>query len=190
MADQYGRLKKHGLFSGVSSSGFNNFMVPTTVANNVTYKPNTFFTAYVCSKCATGILMAWNVLTTPQAVHERSCKRKTFPSNTADSKKMQSTIDSVVNEIISLTEKIYPSKRYIECEAIDEIATIGIKMFNLVEFEAVPAGHWAMRAYHDQKTEINREETREFITVAIANVAVFKAKLNTHVGYYLLWISG
>ena len=96
----------------------------------------------------------------------------------------------MINKIISFTEKIYPSKRYIECEAIDEIATIGIKMFNLVEFEAVPAGHWAMRAYHDQKTEINREETREFITVAIANVAVFKAKLNTHVGYYLLWISG
>ena len=77
---------------------------------------------------------------------------------------------------------IYTSKRYVECLASDEIATIGIKLFNLVEFEAVPGGHWATRAYHDQKTEINREEMREFITVASANIAVFKAKLNTHLG--------
>ena len=134
--------------------------------------------------------MAWNALITPQAVHERSCKSKTFPYNTADAQKIQYTRDSVVNQIISLTEEFYPSKRYVECLAIDEIATIVIKLFNLVEFEAVPGGHWATRAYHDQKTEINREEMREFITVAIANIAVFKAKLNTHLGYYLLWISG
>jgi hypothetical protein len=189
LADQYGRLKKHGLFSGASSSGFNNFMIPPPVADNVTYKPITIFTAYVCSKCATGIIMAWNALTTPQAVHERSCKSKTFPSNTANVQKIQSTRDSVVNQIISLTEKIYPSKRYVQCLAIDEIATIGIKLFNLVELDVVPGGHWATRAYHDQKTEINREETREFITVARANIAVFKAKLNTYLGYYLLWIS-
>jgi hypothetical protein len=190
MADQYGRLKKHGLFSGASSSGFNNFMIPPPVADDVTYIPITFLTAYVCSKCATGIVMAWNALTTPQAFHERSCKSKTFPSNTADAQKIQSNRDSVVNQIISLTEEIYPSKRYVECLAIDEIATIGIKFFNLVEFEAVPGGHWATRAYHDQKTEINREEMREFITLAWANIAVFKAKLNTHLGYYLLWING
>ena len=96
----------------------------------------------------------------------------------------------MVNQIISLTEKNYPSKWYIECLAIDEVATIA-KLFNLVEFQAVPGkGHWATRAYHDQKTEINREEMREFITVASANVAVFKAKLNKHLRYYLLCISG
>jgi hypothetical protein len=122
--------------------------------------------------------------------NQRSCKSKTFPSNTADAQKIQSTRDSVVNHIISLTEEIYPSKRYVECLAIDEIATIGIKLFNLVELEVVPEGHWATLAYHDQKTEIKREETREFITVASANIAVFKAKLNTHLGYYLLLISG
>jgi len=122
--------------------------------------------------------------------NQSSCKSKTFPSNTADAQKIQSTRDSVVNHIISLTEKTYPSKRYVECLAIDDIATIGIKLFNLVELEAVPEGHWATRAYHDQKTEINREETREFITVASANIAVFKAKLNTHLGNYLLLISG
>jgi hypothetical protein len=69
----------------------------------------------------------------------------------------------VVNQIISLTENVYPSKKYLECLAIDEIATIAIKVFNLVELEAVTDGHWAMRSFHDQKTEINREEMMEFI---------------------------
>lgn len=192
-ADQFERLKKSSLFSGVSSSGFNhlkNFAIQnlSPVSDIVIYKP-TFFTAYVCPKCATGILMPWNALTTAQAVHERSCMSKTTASNT-DTAKIQSIKDSQVNQIISAMENIYPSKKYIKSFPIDEIAEIGIKLFNLVELKAVPGGHWAMRSYHDQKTEINREEMREFITIASANIAVFKAKLNTHSGYYLMYISG
>ena len=193
LADQFDRLKKSSLFSGVSSSGSNHLVnFPrqnlTPVTDNVIYKP-TFFTAYVCPRCATGILMPWSGLITAQAVHERSCKGKTSASNT-DTAKIQSIKDSQVNHIISAMESIYPSKKYVKCLAIDEIATFAIKLFNLVELEAVTGDHWIMRAYHDQKTEINREEMREFITIASANIAIFKAKLNTHLGYYLMSISG
>ena len=193
LADQFDRLKKSSLFSGVSSSGSNHLVnFPrqnlTPVTDNVIYKP-TFFTAYVCPRCATGILMPWSGLITAQAVHERSCKGKTSASNT-DTAKIQSIKDSQVNHIISAMESIYPSKKYVKCLAIDEIATFAIKLFNLVELEAVTGDHWTMRAYHDQKTEINREEMREFITIASANIAIFKAKLNTHLGYYLMSISG
>ena len=194
LADVVERLKRHNLFSGVSSSGYNNFAnFPiqnlSLVGNNLIDKPVTMVTAYVCPRCGTGTIMRWNGLTTPKAVHERSCQSNIPASNTADSQKIQSMKDSLIKQIISVTENVYPSKRYVECLLLDDIVMpFAAKAFNIVELGAVTEGHWAMRAYHNEKTEINQEEMKEFITIAIANIAIFKAKLNTHPGYYLMQI--
>jgi hypothetical protein len=192
--DQVKRLK--GLVSGYPK--FTNFFMQslTPIANSIgdrvtVQEPATLFTAYVCPRCVTGLLIAWNG-STAKEVHEKSCQRFTPGSNTASSMNMQSIRDSLVKQIVSATETAYPSKRYVECIiAFDDItgASFVKNVFNLVELKSVTASHWAMRANRDEKTEINPAEMNEFITTALANIAIFQFKLNNNSRFYLMMIS-
>jgi predicted RNA-binding Zn-ribbon protein involved in translation (DUF1610 family) len=194
LADVVERLKRLNLLSGVSSPGYNSFTnFPmqnlSLVDNDLIDKPITMCTAYMCPRCGKGIVTPWNGLTA-KAVHEGSCQSNIHASNTADSQKIQSMKDTLIKQIISNTQNVYPSKRYVECLVLNDIEVMpfAAKSFNIVELGAVTESHWAMRAYQSEKTEISDKEMKEFITISSANFAIFKAKLNTHPGYYFMQI--
>jgi predicted RNA-binding Zn-ribbon protein involved in translation (DUF1610 family) len=192
--DAVERLKGLNLLSGVSSPGYNSFtnfpiQKLSLADNNLMAKPVTMCTAYICPRCGKGIVMPWTGLTA-KAVHEGSCQSNMPASYTADNQKLQSMKDTLIKQIISNTTNVYRSKRYVECLVLNDIEVMpfAAKSFNIVELGAVTESHWAMRAYQSEKTEITDKEMKEFITIANANFAIFKAKLNTHLGYYLMQI--